>query len=130
MRAFRRTAALAALVLAMAAQAAPPDKLLQGAGPTPTDAEASAAITAYFRSINRALNLNKPFKVLSGPTLATGNTFAGGLEQAWLMCIVVNAERTAPGPLDLEGKALYLRKQGSRITVVPTENWKDSSPQC
>jgi hypothetical protein len=123
-------AGLAAALCGVVAQAAPPDKLLQQAGPAPSEAQATAAIVAYFRSTNRALNASKPFKLLSGPTLVTGNTFAGGIEQAWLMCLVINAERTGPGPTDLEGKALYLRNRGGKVTVDSTENWKESSPQC
>lgn len=123
-------ALLAALVAMPVSHAATPDTLAQSAGPIPSDALANAAILSYLRGKNALMNSNKPFKILSGPTLASGNTFAGNLEQAWLMCIVINAERMAPGPQQLEGRSLYLRTSGTRVTVVPTENWKDSSPQC
>ncbi|MES2509249.1 MAG: hypothetical protein V4625_04930 [Pseudomonadota bacterium] len=123
-------ALLAALVAMPASQAATPDTLAQSAGPIPSDALTNAAILSYLRGKNTLMNSNKPFKILSGPTLASGNTFAGNLEQAWLMCIVVNAERMTPGPQQLEGRSVYLRTSGTRVTVVPTENWKDSSPQC
>ena len=123
--------ALATLLVAMPAGAAPPERLLQSAGQAPTDAAASAAIIKYFEGKGRALVKRKPFKVLSGPTLATGNTFGGSLEQAWLMCLVVNAEKTSPGPSDIEGQTIYLRRlPGGAVAVVSTENWKDSSPQC
>ena len=113
------------------ASAAPPERLLQSAGQAPTDAAASAAIVKYFEGKGRALVKRKPFKVLSGPTLATGNTFGGSIEQAWLMCLVVNAEKNSPGPPDIEGQTIYLRRQaGGTVAVVSTENWKDSSPQC
>ncbi len=122
----------AACLLAVAtAQAAPAEKMLRSAGPVPTDAMVNAAITRYFQGKGRVLNRRKPFRILSGPTLATGNTFAGDIEQAWLMCLVVNAEKTSPGPQDIEGKALYLRRSAAgAVSVVSTENWKDSSPQC
>jgi hypothetical protein len=124
-------AMLAALaVLTLSSHAAPAEKLLQGAGPVPTEARMRAAVLKYLQTTDRALDPRKPFKVLSGPTLATGNTFAGSLEQAWLMCLVVNAEKIAPGPQEIQGKALYLRTRGGQVVVVPTENWKDSSPQC
>ncbi len=124
-------ATLAALtVLALSSHAAPAEKLLQSAGPVPTEARMRDAVLKYLQTTDRALDARKPFKVLSGPTLATGNTFAGSLEQAWLMCLVVNAEKIAPGPQEIQGKALYLRTRGGQVVVVPTENWKDSSPQC
>lgn len=120
-----------ALTTTSPAQAAPAEKLQQGAGPLPRDAQVRAAILKYLSSTDRALDKRKPFKILSGPTLATGNTFGGSLEQAWLMCIVVNAEKIAPGPQQLEGKSLYLqRSKSGEVVVVPIENWKDSSPQC
>ena len=115
----------------MPAAAAPPERLLQSAGQPPTDAAASAAIIKYFEGKGRALVKRKPFRVLSGPTLATGNTFGGSIEQAWLMCLVVNAERASRGPTDIEGQTIYLRRvAGGAVVVVSTENWKDSSPQC
>ena len=117
-------------VTAVTGHAAPAEKLLQGAGPVPTEIRLRAAILKYLQTTDRALDLRKPFKVLSGPTLATGNTFGGSLEQAWLMCLVVNAEKIAPGPQEIQGRALYLRTRGGQVVVVPTENWKDSSPQC
>ncbi|MBC7609744.1 MAG: hypothetical protein H7228_09250 [Polaromonas sp.] len=121
---------VAVSVLASGSHAAPAEKLLLGAGPVPTEARMRAAVLKYLQTTDRALDSRKPFKVLSGPTLATGNTFGGSLEQAWLMCLVVNAEKIAPGPQEIQGKALYLRTQGGQVVVVPTENWKDSSPQC
>ncbi|MES2188839.1 MAG: hypothetical protein V4454_01875 [Pseudomonadota bacterium] len=130
MKKFLVIAALAATMAVPASHAAAPDTLAQSAGPIPSDALINAAITSYLRGKNAMMNSKKPFKILSGPTLASGNTFAGNLEQAWLMCIVINAERMSPGPQQLEGKALYLRTSGTRVVVVPTENWKDSSPQC
>ena len=115
----------------MPADAAPPERLLQSAGQAPTDAAASAAIIKYFEGKGRALVKRKPFKVISGPTLATGNTFGGSIEQAWLMCLVVNAQRNSHGPQDIEGQAIYLRRvAGGAVVVVSTENWQDSSPQC
>jgi hypothetical protein len=132
-RAVRLLGALAitaASAWALVALAAPPGKVQHAAGPVPTDAQAQTAIVRYFQRRNTTLNMRKPFRVLSGPTLASGNTFAGELEQAWLMCIVVNAERVEPGPTDLEGASLYLRTSGGTVQVVATENWKDSSPKC
>ncbi|MES2913317.1 MAG: hypothetical protein V4718_18135 [Pseudomonadota bacterium] len=131
----KRLAAVAALLFASVmaappAQAATPDTLAQSAGPVPSDALVNAAITSYLRGKNPLMNSKRPFRILSGPTLASGNTFAGNLEQAWLVCIVMNSERMAPGPQQLEGRSLYLRTSGTRVVVVPTENWKDSSPQC
>ncbi len=131
----KRLAAIAALLFASVmaappAQAATPDTLAQSAGPVPSDALVNAAITSYLRGKNPLMNSKRPFRILSGPTLASGNTFAGNLEQAWLVCIVMNSERMAPGPQQLEGRSLYLRTSGTRVVVVPTENWKDSSPQC
>ena len=117
-------------VMAVTSHAASTEKLLLGAGPVPTEARMRAAVLKYLQTTDRALDSRKPFKVLSGPTLATGNTFGGSLEQAWLMCVVVNVEKIAPGPQEIQGKALYLRTQGGQVVVVPTENWKDSSPQC
>ena len=130
----KKLLAIAALlfagVMAMPAlHAATPDTLAQSAGPVPSDALVNAAITSYLRGKNPLMNSKKPFRILSGPTLASGNTFAGNLEQAWLVCIVMNSERMAPGPQQLEGRSLYLRTSGTRVQVVPTENWKDSSPQ-
>ena len=125
------TALLVTGVMAIPAlHAATPDTLAQSAGPVPSDALVNAAITSYLRGKNPLMNSKKPFRILSGPTLASGNTFAGNLEQAWLVCIVMNSERMAPGPQQLEGRSLYLRTSGTRVVVVPTENWKDSSPQC
>ena len=121
---------LVATMAVPASHAATPDTLAQTAGPLPSDALINAAITSYLRGKNAMMNSKKPFKILSGPTLASGNTFAGNLEQAWLMCIVINSERMSPGPQQIEGKSLYLRTSGTRVQVVPTENWKDSSPQC
>ena len=131
----KKLAAIAALLFAgvmavPATYAATPDTLAQSAGPVPSDALVNAAIISYLRGKNPLMNSKKPFRILSGPTLASGNTFAGNLEQAWLMCIVINSERMAPGPQEIEGRSLYLRTSGTRVVVVPTENWKDSSPQC
>lgn len=111
-------------------QAAPAEKLLLGAGPLPSDARASAAILKHLQAQGRALDRKKPFRVLSGPTLATGNTFGGSIEQAWLVCIVVNAEKFSPGPTRLEGRPVYLRARGAEVVVVPADNWQDSSPKC
>ena len=88
------------------------------------------AILKYLQRTEKALDKRKPFKVLSGPTLATGNTFGGSLEQAWLMCLVVNIQKKAPGTQKIEGQALYLRNLAGDVVVVPLVNWKDSSPQC
>ena len=115
------------------AWAAPPEPFLKSAGPPPTDAKARAAIVKALPTTDRAQGKRLPFKVLSGPTLATGTTFGGSLEQAWLMCVLVNAanaEKTRPGPQALQGRAFYLRSQGQGAVVVPVDNWKDSSPQC
>lgn len=133
MKAWTAAAVLLALCAALAApasRAATPSRPDQSAGPVPSDALVNAAILHYLRGKNPLLNSRKPFKILSGPTLATGNTFAGNLEQAWLMCVVINAERMTPGPQQLEGKALYLRTGGGKAVVVPSENWQDSSPHC
>ena len=122
---------LALSLLAPIALAAAPERLLRIAGPLPSDASMRAAVLKHLQRDDRALDRRKPFKILSGPTLATGNTFGGSIEQAWLMCVVVNAEKIAPGPLEIEGKALYLqRSRTGELVVVPIENWKDSSPQC
>ena len=122
--------AVQSLVLSPAS-AAPLEGLLQSAGQAPSDTAANAAIVKYFEGKGRALVKRKPFKVLSGPTLATGNTFGGSIEQAWLMCLVVNAEKNSPGPPDIEGRAIYLRRlPGGSVAVVSTENWQDSTPQC
>ena len=130
---FRRAliaAALIALGFSAAAQGLSRDKL-PSAGPAPSDASVNAAISKYMRGKDNSFDNRKPFKVLSGPTLATGETFAGNIEQAWLMCVVVNAIRTQPGPADIEGKSLYLRRNAAGdVMVVPIENWKNSSPQC
>lgn len=114
----------------LAAQAAPAEKLLLGAGPLPSDARAHAAILKHLLADDRALDRRKPFRVLSGPTLATGNTFGGSIEQAWLMCIVVNAEKMEPGPQQLEGKPVYLRTRAREVVAVAVDNWQDSSPKC
>ena len=133
-----RNAAILAFVLTallalppLSASAAPPERLLQSAGPAPTNRVANAVIIKYFEGKGRALGKRKPFKVLSGPTLVTGNTFGGSTEQAWLMCLFVDAEKNSPGPSGIEGQAIYLRRlpDGS-VAVVSTENWQDSSPQC
>ncbi len=130
MKAFTAAALILTLV-ALTSHAAPAEKLLQGAGPAPTEIRLRAAILKYLQTTDRALDRRKPFKMLSGPTLATGNTFGGSLEQAWLMCVVVNAEKIAPGPQELLGKALYVRtSRVGEVQVVPTANWKNSSPQC
>ena len=126
-----KLASLALAFVAMAISAAPAEKLLVGAGPTPNDIKLRAAIFKYLETTDKALDRRKAFKVLSGPSLATGNTFGGSLEQAWLMCVVVNAKKTGPGPQEIQGKSLYLRtSQAGEVLVVPIENWKDSSPKC
>ena len=124
---------LLALLTLMAAlvHAAPAENLLLGAGPAPTDIRLRAAIVKYLQTTDRALDKRKPFRVLSGPALATGNTFGGSLEQAWLVCVLVNTEKIAPGPQEIQGKTLYVRtSRAGEVQVVPTENWKDSSPHC
>ena len=116
--------------VAMAASAAPAETFLVAAGPLPADIKLRAAIVEYLQTNDRALNKRKPFKILSGPTLATGSTFGGSLEQAWLICVVVNAEKMGPGPQGIQGKSLYVRTiRAGEVLVVPTENWKDSSPK-
>ncbi|RYX95948.1 MAG: hypothetical protein EOO28_09330 [Comamonadaceae bacterium] len=122
--------ALAAMLASFGAQSAPAEKLLIGAGPLPSDARAKAAILKNLQSRSDDLDRKKPFRVLSGPTLATGNTFGGSIEQAWLMCIVLNAEKISPGPRQLEGRPVYLRSRGRDVVVVPADNWQDSSPKC
>ena len=114
----------------LAMQAAPAEKLLLGAGALPSDARANAAILKSLQAQDRALDRQKPFRVLSGPTLATGNTFGGSIEQAWLMCIVLNAEKISPGPRQLEGRPVYLRTRNREVVVLPADNWQDSSPKC
>ena len=122
--------ALMAIGFALGAQGLSRDKL-PSAGPAPSNASVQAAIGKYMMGKDTSFDNRKPFKVLSGPTLATGETFAGNIEQAWLMCVVVNAIRTQPGPADIEGKSLYLRRNAAgEVVVVPIENWKSSSPQC
>ena len=88
-------------------------------------------ILKNLEAADRAVDKRKPFKILSGPTLATGNTFGGSLEQAWLMCVVVNVEKVGPGPQEIQGKSLYVRtNRAGKVQVAPTENWKDSTPKC
>ena len=126
-----KVALLALAFVAMATSAAPAETLLVGAGLPPTDIKLRAAIVKYLQTTDRALDKRKPLKILSGPTLATGSTFGGSLEQAWLMCVVVNAEKMGPGPQDIQGKSLYVRtSRAGEVLVVPTENWKDASPKC
>ena len=132
-RANTASLALAFLATAMATptSAAPAEKFLVASGPVPTELKLRAAISRYLQTTDRALDKRKPFKILSGPTLATGNTFGDSLEQAWLMCIVINAEKVGPGPQNIRGKSLYVRTgPAGEVTVVSTENWKDSSPKC
>ena len=128
-----RALAVAALVasnLATLAQT-PLQGRLPPAGPVPSEASVRFAISKYMQGRDNSFDKRKPFKNLSGPTLATGETFAGNIEQAWLMCAVVNAVRTHPGPADIEGKSLYLRRNATGdVAVVQIENWKSSSPQC
>lgn len=111
--------------------AAPAERVLSPAGPPPSDAAVRSALSRYLQGGVRAATRRTPFRILSGPTLATGNTFAGGIEQAWLLCLAVNAEKTSPGPAGIEGKSVYLRRNAAgEVVVAPVENWKDSSPQC
>ena len=129
---FSMAALAVAVVMALGAPAvyaAPAEKPLQAAGPPPSDAAANAAILKYLRSASNSVDRRK-FKGLSGPTLVTANTFGGSIEQAWLMCLVVNAEKRAPGPQELVGRAVYLRSQAGQVVVAPTSGWKDSSPHC
>lgn len=122
---------LGLIALAPTPLVAAPEGLLRAAGPAPSDAIVQAALLKHLQRADRTLDSRKPFRILSGPTLATGNTFGGGMEQAWLMCIIINAEKIEPGPRGIEGKALYLqRSRAGELIVVPIENWKDSSPQC
>ena len=122
---------LALMPLAPTALAAAPEKLLRAAGPLPLGASLRAALLKHLQKNDPTLDKRKPFKILSGPTLATGNTFGGGIEQAWLMCLLVNAEKIEPGPRGIEGKAIYLRRNpGGELVVVPVDNWQHSSPQC
>ena len=126
-----KVAAFALAFVATVTGAAPAEPLLVGAGPVPANLKLRAAILKYLQTTDRAVDKRKPFKILSGPTLATGNTFGGSLEQAWLMCVVVNAEKMGPGPQEIQGKSLYVRtSRAGEVLVVPTENWKDSSPKC
>ena len=129
----RIAAAFLALSLSVAivAHAATPDNLNQRAGPAPSESSVLAALLKYTLGKDTSFDNRKPFKILSGPTLATGNTFGGSIEQAWLVCAVVNSIRTSPGPSDIEGKSFYLRRNpANEVVVVPIEKWKDSSPQC
>ena len=125
---------LAAVLLGLAmtlGHAATPDKLNQGAGLVPSDNAVLAALRKYTLGKDTSFDNRKPFKILSGPTLVTGNTFGGSIEQAWLVCAVVNSIRTSHGPSGIEGKSFYLRRNAAdEVVVVPIENWKDSSPQC
>ena len=135
MRAIRATvwfkvAAFALAFVATLTGAAPAEPLLVGAGPVPANIKLRVVILKYLQTTDRAVDKRKPFKILSGPTLATGNTFGGSLEQAWLMCVVVNVEKRAPGPQEIQGKALYLRTRAAQVEVLSIKNWKDSSPQC
>ena len=123
--------ALALAWVSLAGHAAPPVKFLKSAGPPPTDAKVRLAIFNSLLRTDPDLDRRKPFKILSGPTLATGNTFGRSLEQAWLMCLVVNVKKRGPGPQDIAGRPLYLRTSpAGDVVVVPLENWQDSSPQC
>ena len=118
-------------IVATVASAAPAEKLLVGAGPVPANIKLRAAILKYLQTTDRAVDKRKPFKILSGPTLATGNTFGGSLEQAWLMCVVANAEKVGPGPQEIQSKSIYVRTtRAGEVLIAPIENWKDSSPKC
>ena len=125
-------ALLPALVLpAQAGPVGEPAALLQPAGPPPSEEALKVAISAHLNGRPGLADARHPFKILSGPTLATGNTFGGGVEQAWLVCLLVNAPQRAPGPTDLDGLSLYLRQDASgQLAVVPTTNWEESSPKC
>jgi len=128
-----RALAVVALVASSFAALAqiPSQGRLPPAGPAPSEASVRFAINKYMQGRDNSFDNRKPFKILSGTTLATGETFAGNIEQAWLMCVVVNAIRTHPGPADIEGKSLYLRRNATgSVEVVQIENWKSSSPQC
>ena len=126
-----KLASLALAFVATVTSAAPVEPLLVGAGPVPTNIKLRAAILKYLGTTDRAVDKRKPFKILSGPTLATGNTFGGSLEQAWLICVVANAEKMGPGPQEIKGKSIYVRtSRAGDVQMAPTENWKDSSPKC
>ena len=136
MRAIRATvwfkvAAFALAFVATLTSAAPAEPLLVGAGPVPANIKLRVVILKYLQTTDRAVDKRKPFKILSGPTLATGNTFGGSLEQAWLVCVVANAEKMRPGPQEIQGKSIYLRTtQAGEVLIAPIENWIDSSPKC
>ena len=126
-----KLASLALAFVATAASATPAEPLLVGAGPVPANIKLRAAIVKYLQTTDRAVDKRKPFKILSGPTLATGNTFGGSLEQAWLVCVVANAQKMGPGPQEIQGKSIYLRTtRAGEVLVAPIENWIDSSPKC
>jgi hypothetical protein len=112
------------------AHAAPPDMLRQSAGPPPSGSAVKTAILRHLQATGVTLDSRKPLRILSGPTLATGATFSGTQEQAWLMCLAVNSAKTGPGPTEPVGKTLYLRNRGGVVEVLPQLNWKDSSPRC
>ena len=126
-----KLASLALAFVATAASATPAEPLLVGAGPVPANIKLRAAIVKYLQTTDRAVDKRKPFKILSGPTLATGNTFGGSLEQAWLVCVVAYAQKMGPGPQEIQGKSIYLRTtRAGEVLVAPIENWIDSSPKC
>ena len=126
-----KVAAFALAFVATLTGAAPAEPLLVGAGPVPANIKLRVVILKYLQTTDRAVDKRKPFKILSGPTLATGNTFGGSLEQAWLVCVVANAEKMRPGPQEIQGKSIYLRTtQAGEVLIAPIENWIDSSPKC
>jgi hypothetical protein len=130
MQTMNRCIAALSVALSATALAGAPDKLAEGAGPQPSPSQArEAVIDALKRSAKDPVDLSR-VRFFSGPLLVTGTNFAGGREQAWLMCVVEGNARLSAKPLDLELKPYLLRTRNNRVEVVELTNWAESGTGC
>jgi hypothetical protein len=115
---------------AAALQAAPEPRLLEGAGPQPTEDQArQAVIDELKRTLKNAVDFRR-VRFLSGPHLITGISFADNREEAWQMCVIQGDANISRGSPDVEVKQYFLRNNNGTLKIVPAVNWKTYDSKC
>lgn len=108
----------------------PTGEVIQTAGAQPTKEQAETAIRTHLRRTLRDPDSLRDFAMLSGPTLTTGTTAGGNLEQVWLVCVEYNAKNAYGGYTGISTESYPLRFSGDSLTIISRINWVGQDKHC
>lgn len=73
----------------------------------------------------------KDFRIVSGPELVNGTTAGWNYEQAWLMCVELNAKNAYGGYTGITTYSFPMRfGSDSTLYIVSTINWISTDRRC